>query len=318
MPLTEHKSSDGQDGYGYWVKLYLKGMLMGAAEVVPGVSGGTIAFITGIYERLLGAISSFSPRLLKLLQSKGISAAWSRLDGTFLVVLLVGMATSIFTVARVISHTLMTQPVIIWAFFFGLILASIYLVALEIKAWTIGVLATLLSGALIGAILTHVVPITAEPGYLFIFLGGAIAVCAWILPGLSGSFILLLLGLYAHVLNAINSLDLLFLGTLALGCIIGLVSFSHLLTWMFQHYRNETLGLLAGFMIGALAKVWPWKHTLSYQMGRNGEQIPLLEETVLPATYQEITGTDPQVAIAVGICLVGLVLVVVMERMTRD
>ena len=245
MPLTEHKSSDGQDGYGYWVKLYLKGMLMGAAEVVPGVSGGTIAFITGIYERLLGAISSFSPRLLKLLQSKGISAAWSRLDGTFLVVLLVGMATSIFTVARVISHTLMTQPVIIWAFFFGLILASIYLVALEIKAWTIGVLATLLSGALIGAILTHVVPITAEPGYLFIFLGGAIAVCAWILPGISGSFILLILGLYGVVIEAIRQLDLVTLGILGSGCALGLVSFAQLLSRLFKHHRDATFSRAA-------------------------------------------------------------------------
>jgi putative membrane protein len=163
-----------------------------------------------------------------------------------------------------------------------------------------------------------VVPISIDPALLYVFMGGAIAVCAWILPGLSGSFILLLLGLYGPVLNAVNTLDLYLLGTLALGCLLGLVSFSHLLTWLFTHYRSETLGLLAGFMVGALAKVWPWKHVLSYQIGKDGVQIPVLEEIVSPATYQQITGSDPQTVIALGVCLAGLALVIALERMTRD
>jgi putative membrane protein len=176
---------------------------------------------------------------------------------------------------------------------------------------------TMIIGTVAGFTVTQIVPLEPNAGILYIFLGGAVAVCAWILPGLSGSFILLLLGLYATVLDAINTLNFPLLGALAMGCVLGLICFSRVLTWMFNRYRDETLGLLIGFMIGALAKVWPWKHTLSYQMGHAGEQIPLVQEAVMPYTFQEITGGDPQIALVVTIGVLGLALVIVLERVTR-
>lgn len=318
MPLSEHRSAPGQEPLKYWLMLYIKGMAMGAAEVVPGVSGGTIAFITGIYERLLYAIGAFTPALVNVYREKGWRGLWIRVDGVFLVVLVAGMATSVFTVARLISFALANYAIFVWAFFFGLIVASIYLVALEVKYWRLNPVLSMVIGAVAGFIMTQIVPLEPDAGPLFIFLGGTVAVCAWILPGLSGSFILLLLGLYGAVIDAINSLNLLLLGCLALGCVLGLVSFSHVLTWMFQRYRDETLGLLTGFMIGALSKVWPWQQTLSYQLGHAGEQIPLVQEAVMPYTYQEITGGDPQIAIVMAIGVVGLALVIAMERITRN
>jgi putative membrane protein len=298
--------------------LYFKGMAMGAAEIVPGVSGGTIAFITGIYQRLLHAIGAFTPALVKVYREKGLRGLWVRTDAVFLLVLAAGMATSVFTLARLISFALSNYAIFVWGFFFGLIVASIYLVILEIKEWHLNPALTMVLGTVIGFIVTQFVPLEPDVGPFLLFLGGAVAVCAWILPGLSGSFILLLLGLYATVLEAINSLNLVLLGSLALGCILGLVCFSRVLTWMFQKYREETLGLLVGFMIGALAKVWPWKHTLSYQMGNAGQQIPLVQEVVTPHTFQEITGGDPQILLVVAIGVLGLALVIVLERITRD
>jgi putative membrane protein len=318
MPLTEHRSPPGQERLNYWLMLYVKGLAMGAAEVVPGVSGGTIAFITGIYERLLSAIGAFTPALVNVYRESGIRGLWKRTDAVFLLVLLAGMATSVFTIARLISFALANYAIFIWSFFFGLIIASIYLVALEVKDWRLNPVLTMILGTVAGYTVTQIVPLEPDAGPLYIFLGGAVAVCAWILPGLSGSFILLLLGLYATVIDAIKSLNFSLLGSLALGCILGLVCFSHVLTWMFRRYREETLGLLIGFMIGALAKVWPWKHTLSYQMGRTGEQIALVQEPVMPYTYQEITGGDPQIALAVAIGVLGLVFVIALEKVTRD
>lgn len=318
MPLTEHKPPTGQETFHYWLMLYIKGMAMGAAEVVPGVSGGTIAFITGIYERLLYAIGAFTPALAKVFRDQGWRGLWVRVDGTFLSVLVTGMATSVFTLARLISFALTNYAIFVWAFFFGLIAASVYLVALEVRHWRLNPILTMIVGAIAGFMMTQIVPLELDPGPVYIFLGGAVAVCAWILPGLSGSFILLLLGLYATVIDAINSLNLLLLGSLALGCVLGLICFSHVLTWMFQRYRDETLGLLVGFMIGALAKVWPWKYTLSYQMGHAGETIPLVQEIVMPSTFQQLTGDDPQIAMVVAMGVLGLALVLVMERVTRD
>lgn len=318
MPLTEHRSPPGQETFRYWIMLYLKGMVMGAAEVVPGVSGGTIAFITGIYERLLYAISAFTPALAKVFREQGWRGLWIRVDGTFLLVLLVGMATSVFTLARLISFALTNYAIFVWSFFFGLIAASVYLVAMEVKEWRLEPILTMIVGAIAGFMMTQIVPLELDPGPLYMFLGGAVAVCAWILPGLSGSFVLLLLGLYATVIDAINSLNLLLLGSLALGCVLGLICFSHILTWMFQRYRDETLGLLVGFMIGALVKVWPWKYTLSYQIGHAGEQITLVQEAVMPYAFQELTGGDPQIAMAVAMSIFGLALVLAMEWVTRD
>lgn len=316
MPLTEQRPSKGQESLGDWGMLYLKGIAMGAAEVVPGVSGGTIAFITGIYERLLRAIGGFTPVLLLVMRKRGWRAAWQHVDGTFLMVLFSGMLTSIFTVARVISFALANYPVLIWSFFFGLIVASVYLVAHEVRRWTFSPLLALLLGSTCGFAMTQLVPLEAAPGLPYIFVCGAFAVCAWILPGISGSYILLLLGLYTTLLTAISALDVEFLATLALGCVLGLICFAHILSYLFKSFRDQTLALLTGFMIGSLAKVWPWKHTLSYQLGHNDEQIPLVQEAVTPFIYQELTGLEPQLLLALVATAAAILVVIGLEKLT--
>lgn len=297
--------------------LFLKGMAMGAAEVVPGVSGGTIAFISGIYERLLNAIKSFTPGILPILKKRGVAGCWQHIDGNFLLVLFLGMAVSILTLAQVVSMLMEQYPVCIWAFFFGLIIASSLVVGHQIENWQAGPIALIFLGGLIGVIIGSAIPIELEFTPLYIFAGGAIAVCAWILPGLSGSFILLILGLYTYVIDAIRSLDFAVLGILAVGCAVGLLSFSHFLSHMFKRYKDETLAILTGFMLGSLSKVWPWKHTLSYQLDNHGRQIPLIQEAVTPDTYVQLTGGDPQVAMAILLAITGFGVVLILQRVTR-
>ena len=298
--------------------LFLKGLAMGAAEVVPGVSGGTIAFITGIYERLLNAFKSFTPGTLVILKNRGMAACWQHVDGNFLLILVGGMAVSVLTIAQVVVLLLEQYPVCIWAFFFGLIVASSLVVGNEIETWKASPVGFIFLGGMIGFIISSAIPLELEASPLYIFAGGAIAVCAWILPGLSGSFILLILGLYTYVIEAIRSLDLTVLGILAVGCVVGLLSFSHFLSHMLKHHRDETLATLTGFMLGSLIKVWPWKHTLSYQLDRHGTQIPLVQEAVTPATYIELTGGDPRVAIAILLALTGFGTVLILQRLTRN
>lgn len=301
-----------------YIKLFLIGMVMGAAEVVPGVSGGTIAFVSGIYERLVNALRQFTPALVTYLFRHGIKAVWQRVDATFLLVLFAGMAVSIVAFARGVSYLLANQPVFIWSFFTGLVLASVWVVHKQISRRGLDLVLATLAGAAVGAVITTLVPISLPASPLFFFLGGTIAVCAWILPGLSGSFILLLLGLYAFVIEAVHKLDIITLGSLAIGCVVGLVAFSQLLSRMFRYFRDETLAVLTGFMIGSLMKLWPWKNTLSYQLGSDGSRIPLMQEPVTPAVYASITGNEPQIAIAVVSALAGFLIVLIIEWVAAD
>lgn len=282
---------------------------MGAAEVVPGVSGGTIAFISGIYQRLVTAISHFTPMLLVDLKDDGLVATWHRVDASFLAVLFASMGVSVILFASGVSYLLNNEPIAIWSFFFGLVVASCVLVARQIESMSIAIGAAGAMGVLIGVVITQLVPVELEPSPWMLFLGGSVAVCAWILPGLSGSFILLVLGLYAFVIDAIKSFDVISLAALAAGCAVGLVSFARVLTHLFTHFRDQTLSLLTGFMVGSLAKLWPWKQTTSYQLKADGSQIPLVQEPISPNAYIELTGQDPDIAIAIGGVITGLVLV---------
>ncbi|XOV89988.1 MAG: DUF368 domain-containing protein [Pseudomonadota bacterium] len=288
------------------------GLLMGAAEVVPGVSGGTIAFISGIYERLVNSLRQFTPYLLVMLKNHGIRAVWQRVDAGFLLVLFGGMAVSVLLFASAVGYLLDHEPVGIWSFFFGLVIASTFVVYRQIERRGFDLMFACGAGAAVGLVITTLVPIELAPTPLFIFFAGAVAVCAWILPGLSGSFILLILGLYGFVLDAVRQFDLMTLGALGAGCAVGLVSFAQILSRLFRYFRNETLAVLTGFMLGSLVKLWPWKHTLSYQLKADGSQIPLVQEPVMPSTYAAMTGSDPQVMVAilaaVGGC--GLVLLI--------
>lgn len=294
--------------------LFVKGMLMGAADVVPGVSGGTIAFITGIYEELITTIRRFDLAALRLLFSDGPAACWQHVNGTFLLVLLGGILTSIVTLSGAVLFLLGNYPVLLWAFFFGLILASCWLILTHIEQWGYEVLLTFMLGAALAYIVTSLAPVSVEPTHTMVLLAGAVAICAMILPGISGSFILLLMGMYAPILAAVKDADVQVLGLFVLGCVVGITSFSRLLSWMFAHYKVVTLALLAGFMLGSLNKVWPWKYTVAYSINRHGNQVPLQQDNVLPWSYQGITGEPAYLVAAVGLMMVGIAIIVVMER----
>lgn len=297
-----------------YIALFFKGVLMGAADVVPGVSGGTIAFITGIYEELINTIKGFNLQALKVLFTEGPVACWKQVNGTFLLILLAGIISSIATIAGGILYLLANYPILLWAFFFGLILASVWLVMSHIEQWNINLLCSFIIGALIAFIITSIAPTSVEPTPLMVFLAGAIAICAMILPGISGSFILLLLGMYAHILAAVKSADIQLLGLFVVGCIVGIMSFSRFLSWMFSHHRQITLALLAGFMLGSLNKVWPWKYTLAYTINRHGDQVPLQQDNILPWNFQSITGEPSYLVGAVLLMLLGVLMVMAMDR----
>ena len=289
------------------------GLLMGAAEIVPGVSGGTIAFISGIYERLVNALKCFTPVLILKLREKGIKAVWVSTDATFLALLFAAMGMSIVIFANAISYLLQNEPVVMWSFFFGLVLASCWVVS---RGTDLGILETYLFlglGVMTGLVITHLAPMEIQPSAVALFFGGMVAVCAWILPGISGSFILLILGLYAFVVEAIKSADLISLIALGAGCAVGLVSFAHLLSILFARFRNATLALLTGFMMGSLAKLWPWKNTVSYHLKSDGGQIPLEQEPVLPGTYEVLTQQSADVTIAGLAILSGVFLVITLD-----
>lgn len=298
----------------FWILLFFKGVAMGASDVVPGVSGGTIAFITGIYERLLCAIKSVNLTNLKLLFTGHFKQFWKNLDGNFLVCLFAGIATSFLSLAKVITYLIEHQPVLIWSFFFGLIIASTIFVARDVK-WNWKTILFFLLFAVLSFYITSPenVPIKTQEGvaYWYIFLCGAIAICAMILPGISGSFILVLLGEYTYILQALLDVNIPVILTFVLGAVIGIVSFSNLLTWLFKHYEMLTLAALTGFMFGSLNKIWPWKRTLETYIDRHGVVQPLAQENILPANI------DGEFFYAIGLMVLGVVLIFAIELLSK-
>ncbi|MDR8017305.1 DUF368 domain-containing protein [Ectopseudomonas guguanensis] len=292
--------------------LYAKGMAMGAADVVPGVSGGTIAFISGIYDELLRSIASIPEALMLLLRGR-IKDAWQMANATFLLVLFSGIVTSILTLARVITYLLHHHPIPVWSFFFGLILVSTYLVGREIGRWNWSRGVSFVLGLALAYWITVAAPMQWGSDLPTLFLAGAIAICAMILPGISGSFILLLLGLYSVVLGAVKDLNLLVLAVFASGCLVGLLSFARLLSWLLSRWRDLSLAFLCGLMLGSLNKVWPWKETLTWRIDSKGEQVPLLQNNLLPGQFADISGQDPQLLFAVVLAIGGIVLVLGLE-----
>ncbi|MHA7099909.1 polyprenyl-phosphate transporter [Roseivirga pacifica] len=298
-----------------YVLLYLKGIAMGSADVVPGVSGGTIAFITGIYEKLLQSIKNCDLQAFNYLKKLEIKALWEHINGTFLVVLLAGIATSVLSLAKVITHLLETQPIQVWSFFFGLIVISALIILREVKQWNFGVVIAILVGIGVAYYITSSTPAETPDEPWFLFIAGAVAICAMILPGISGSFILLLFGKYEYVLTAIKEFriaDLVFFG---LGCIVGILSFARLVSWLFNKYHNITVGVLSGFMIGSLNKVWPWKDTIETYVDRHGEIKPLFQVNVLPNDYLAKTGGEPYFIEAIGFSALGFLLVLGIDRL---
>ncbi len=290
---------------------------MGAADVVPGVSGGTIAFITGIYDTLLESIRRVNPSLLSKWRKEGFSAVWTHVNGTFLVSLLSGILTAILTLAKAVSYALTEHPVVIWAFFFGLIVASAIHMIKQVERWAMGEIALAIGGAIFAYGITVASPITLEFSMLTVFIAGSIAICAMILPGISGSFILLLLGMYAPVLDAVKSLNLPILALFALGCLVGILSFSHVLSWLLNNYRSLTIAFLTGLLIGALGKVWPWKEAISFRINSSGEKVPLVEKVLSPSAFEAATGQPSQLMIAVVMMIVGFGIVIGLEKVSE-
>jgi putative membrane protein len=292
--------------------LFAKGVAMGAADVVPGVSGGTVAFITGIYDELLRSIASVPAALALFLRGR-IVEAWKAANATFLLILLLGIMTSIMSLARVITYLLVEHPIPVWSFFFGLILISTHLVVREVQRWNASRVFSLLLGVAFAYWITVASPLQWGHDPLSLFLAGAIAICAMILPGISGSFILVLMGLYGFVLNAVKGLDLAVLLIFASGCLVGLVSFAGILRWLLLRWRDLTLTFLTGLMIGSLNKIWPWKQTLTWRTDSQGEQVPALQSNLWPEQFAQIGGQDPQLFWAISLAVAGVLLVLGLE-----
>lgn len=289
--------------------ILLKGLAMGAADIVPGVSGGTIAFITGIYERLLNAIKSVDLNAFKTLTSKGIKAFWEQIDGTFLTLLFGGILLSVFTLASGLSWTLEHYPQLLWSFFMGLIIASALFIGRDIDFKDYKAIIALVIGIAVAYVISLLSPTEAPKSYLMAFIAGAIAICAMILPGISGSFILLLMGMYGHVVGAIHDKELIFLAIFAVGCGTGLLSFARILSWLFKNYKEIALAVLTGFMIGSLPKVWPWQNVLKTRVNSDGETVPFIYENVMPNNFDG----DAYLAASAILIVGGFVLVFLME-----
>lgn len=297
-----------------YIIITLKGIAMGAADVVPGVSGGTIAFISGIYEELLSSISNINFSLLKTLRKEGIKKAWSQLNGNFLAALFIGVFISILSLAKLVKWMLENEPVLLWSFFFGLVLASVIYVAKQITKWNVSVFVFLILGAALAYYITTLTPLVNENSSpWFLFFAGALAICAMILPGISGAFILVLLGAYKPVLEAVNSRDIFTIAIVGLGAIVGLLSFSRILKWLFAKFKNITLAVLTGFIVGSLNKIWPWKDTITWRTNSHGEQVPLNQISVLPNNFDG----DPKLMWAVVISIVGFSVILLLERIAN-
>ena len=294
--------------------MYLKGISMGVADVIPGVSGGTIAFISGIYEELIGSIKSIDVDAFKLLGQLKIKLFWQSINGNFLICVLSGIVTSLVSLAKLMTYLLEHHPIPVWSLFFGLILVSAPIIMRDIKKWDV---ATVLSG-IIGIVIAYLITIlspTETPTNLpFIFFCGALAICAMILPGISGAFILLLIGKYEYMIKSLIGLDIPVILVFTTGCFLGLLGFSRFLSWILTHYRFPTLALLAGFMIGSLNKVWPWKEITAFRLNSEGIQVTALDRSIMPWQYLDKTGHDPKVFQAILFVALGVFLVVAIEK----
>lgn len=283
---------------------------MGAADVVPGVSGGTIAFISGIYEELITSINNINLSLLKTLKTEGFNEFWNKLNGNFLAALFLGIFISLFSLATLVSWLLENEPILLWSFFFGLVAASIFFVGKEITKWNMAAILLLAVGAAVAFFITTLPASENSASLPYLFLSGALAVCAMILPGISGAFILVLLGSYKTILDAVHERDIKVVITVALGAIVGLLSFAKVLKWMFQHYKNLTLALLTGFILGSLNKIWPWK--LILETKTIGDKIiPLKEQNISPLSFDG----DNQLMMAIVCAIIGFSLIFILEKL---
>ncbi|MBN2765543.1 MAG: DUF368 domain-containing protein [Paludibacteraceae bacterium] len=299
------------------VSIFLKGFAMGTANVIPGVSGGTIALITGIFERLIDSLKSFNVQAFRLLLKRDFKAFATHTDLQFLAVVMLGVVASIFSVAKLLSFLFENFPVFIWSYFFGLIIASIWLVGKTITKYNASVIAFLILGAAIAVSITILSPARENDSFIYLVICGVVAVCSMILPGISGSFVLVLMGNYELVLRSITELNVVNLSAIAIGCAIGLPAFSHLLSWLYKKFKNATIALLTGFILGSLAVIWPWKHSFDSagQLLETNKFGALLTPDVKVFSYERILPViDGQFFFAIAIAIAGFLSIYLLEK----
>jgi putative membrane protein len=297
--------------------LVARGFLMGSADVVPGVSGGTMAFILGIYEELISSIRAIGrPEFWRAAMRLRFGQALQTINWPFLLAVGSGIALAVITLARGLEWLLIHQPVLLWSFFFGLVLGSVLTVSRRVRRWRLPLWAALAAGTIGAYVLVGLVPLHTPNTWWFLFLSGAIAICAMILPGISGAFVLVLLGKYAPVLNAVNQRDFVTLALVGAGAAVGIVSFAQLLGWLFRRYHDLTVALLIGLMLGSLRKVWPWKVTLESVADSSGELLPVVQQNELPPLLIQ-GAVNPEVLIAGGLAVAGFAVVVILERWAK-
>lgn len=302
-----------QRSFKDYLTIALKGVAMGAADTVPGVSGGTIAFISGIYEELITTIGNIDLSLFTTWKEHGFKSFWEKLNGNFIVALLSGILFSVFTFMRLANYLLKEHPILIWSFFFGLVIASIWFVAKQIEKWKISTIIAAILGAVIAFYLISLPPAASSNSNLYLLLCGALAVCAMILPGISGAFILVLLGAYRNITQAVHDFDLKKIALVGLGAIAGLLTFSKLLKWLFKHYRNLTLAVLTGFITGSLNKIWPWKEVMeSIQIEE--KIIVLKDQSVLPWNFEG----ESHLLFALLLMFAGFLLIIILEKLAEQ
>ena len=305
----------------------LKGIAMGAADVVPGVSGGTIAFISGIYEELIASIDNLNFNFFKLWKQNSFKSAWASVNGPFLLALFSGIAISILSLAKLIKYLLHNEPVLLWSFFFGLVLASILFIGKQIKSWSPKIVIAIVATTIISYSITLAEPFASPESPYYLIFCGFIAIIAMILPGVSGAFILLILGAYETAIDILNNLvkgvttlnfdifrEALFkFILLALGAIVGIKVFSKALNWMFKNHKNLTLAILTGFMIGSLNKIWPWKLVTKTKINSEGLEVTALDRSILPGSYNG----DNQLLLALLFIAIGFTAILVLEYLGK-
>ncbi|MCB0648476.1 MAG: DUF368 domain-containing protein [Saprospiraceae bacterium] len=316
----------------------LKGAAMGIAEIIPGVSGGTIAFISGIYERLLLSIKAFNPSLIGIYKKGGLAAIWKAIDGRFLFSLLGGMVVGLLFGLVVITHLMESHPEPLWGFFFGLIIASVFLIVKEIPKWNLSLFIALIIGAAVAYTITVVSPAEGSTSLIYVFFSGMLAISALMLPGISGSFVLLLLGMYAYIIHTLKDFltapDLqkfIVIAVFATGCLVGLAGFSRILTWLFKKYQYPTLAAMVGFLLGSLNKIWPWRNITSIAdkatgtitkiadpstiAGLDKETYKIItEQNVMPAEYLM---SEPKTMLTVIAMILGLSVVFIITAISN-
>ncbi len=300
-----------------YISLFLKGVGMGAANVIPGVSGGTIALITGIFEKLIHSIKSFDLTAFKFLFTGKLKRFTEHVNLDFLVAVFLGIAVSIFTLARLLGFLFDNYPVYIWSYFFGLILASVWFVGRRVQKITVGVVVIFILGALIAVAITLLTPATPNGDFYYLILCGIVAICSMILPGLSGSFVLILMGNYELVfIQAVNDLDTKILGPVILGAIIGLIAFSHLLSWIFRKFKDLTISLLTGFILGSLGVLWPWKENI-FRTDELGNLLIKPDGTPIVQGYERVLpdSLNPELLAAIGLMIIGVLSIVLIEKL---